>query len=87
MPMVWRRPERNLADAMAQIDAIDAARPLRRPTVDSEDHGVAFLQGDHRDARLHARPLFGQHEFAAVEILARRAQQDVATCSGKTCSP
>ena len=55
---------------MAQLDAIGAARALYRPAVDRAHHRVAKAQGHHRRARLHARALLGQHELAAVEILA-----------------
>ena len=65
------------ADAVAHGDAIGAARALhraararrrsrRRPGARRHDLG----------ARLHARPLLGQHELAACEVAARLGQQD-----------
>ncbi len=58
------------ADAVPHIDAIDAARALHRTVLDGENHGVALAQRYDFRPRLHARPLFGQHELAAGEIAA-----------------
>src|SRR3546814_7374583 len=46
-----------------------------RPRIHRENHRVALRQRHDRGARLHPRPLLGQHEFAAGEILPRRRQQ------------
>ncbi len=64
------------AHAVAQVDAIDAARALHRSAVDRENHRVALCQRHHFRARLHARPLFRQNELPAREIAPRRRQQD-----------
>jgi adenine-specific DNA-methyltransferase len=61
------------ADPVAQVDAIGPARALDGPMVDGEGDRVAAAERHHLDARLHARPLLGQHELAAGEILAGRA--------------
>ena len=63
------------ADAMAQINAIEPARPLHRPVMHSKCHRVALPQRHHFGPRLHPRPLLGQHEFAAGEIATRFRQQ------------
>ncbi len=44
--------------------------------VDGEDHRVALPQWNHLRARLHARPLPGEHKLAASEVLAWLRQQD-----------
>ena len=59
------------ADAMAQINPVEPARPLHRSVMHSKSHRIALPQRNHFGARLHARPLFGQHELAAGEILPR----------------
>src|SRR3954447_19867752 len=56
------------ADAVAQVDAIKSAAALDRTVMHRKRHGVALTQGHHLGARLHARALLGQHEFAAREI-------------------
>ena len=58
----------DLADAMAQINAIEPARPLHRAVMHSKCHRVALPERHHFRPRLHPRPLFGEHEFAAGEI-------------------
>jgi hypothetical protein len=63
------------ADPMTQIDSIDPTRPLHRTLMNSESHGVALSQRNNLRSRLHARALFGQHEFAAREIFFRFRQQ------------
>ena len=44
--------------------------------MDSKNHRIALGERHHFGAALHARALFGQHEFAAGEILAGLGQQD-----------
>ncbi len=61
---------------MAQIDAISPPRSLHRPLAHRKDHAVTLAERRDLGARLHARPLLGQHEFAAGEILARLGEQD-----------
>jgi hypothetical protein len=75
-----------LADAVTHVDAVGAARAPHRPAVDREYDGVAFPQRRHRDARLHARALFGQDEFPTREVFARLAKQ-CRDLQWKTCSP
>ena len=43
--------------------------------VDRKDPGSAPAERDHLGARLHARPLLGEHEFAAQEVSSRRGQE------------
>src|ERR1700694_5125757 len=64
------------AHPMAQVNAIESARPLHRPVMHGKNHGVALTQRQHLGARLHSWPLLGQHEFAAGEIAVRFRQQD-----------
>src|SRR5262245_31908070 len=56
--------------------AVIAARALHRPLIDGEDDGVALLERHDLAARLHARPLLDQHEFATRELAAWLAQED-----------
>jgi hypothetical protein len=71
---------------MAQIDTIEAARPLHGAMMHGKRHRIALPERHHLGPRLHSRPLLGQHELAAFEI---RPGSDnrIATCSGNTCSP
>src|SRR5258708_22949429 len=64
------------AHAVAQINAIEPARPLYRPVMHGKSHRIALREPHHLGPRLHPRPLLGQHEFAAGEIAARFRQQD-----------
>src|SRR6266436_3513908 len=66
----------DLADAMAQINAIESARPLHRPVMHGKGHRIALSQRHYFGPRLHSRALLGEHEFAAGEITARFRQQD-----------
>ena len=43
---------------------------------DGENHAFALHEGDHLDARLHARALFGQDELAASKVAFRLTQQE-----------
>ena len=63
------------ADAVAQVDAIAAAGTAHRPVMHCEYRGIAAAERHDLGARLHARPLFGEHEFAAGKIIARLRQQ------------
>src|SRR6266850_1508549 len=45
------------ADAMAQINAIEPARPLHRPVMHSKGDRIALLERNHLGPRLHPRPL------------------------------
>ena len=64
------------AHAVAQIDAIGPARPLHGAVAHGEDDPVALRKRRDLRARLHARALLGQHEFAAAEIMARLGEQN-----------
>src|SRR5262245_4146334 len=59
------------AHAMAQVDAIHAARALHRPMMDREDHAVSLAERHNLSARLHTRSLLREHEFAAREVVSR----------------
>ena len=60
----WRSATRNGPRAPAP-----AAR-------DGEDHAVPLPEAHDLGARLHPRPLLGQHELAAGKIPPRRGEQD-----------
>jgi hypothetical protein len=64
------------AHAMAEIDAIDAARPGDRPMMNRENNSATLAKGHDFGARLHAWPLLRHDEFSALEILARLGQQN-----------
>jgi hypothetical protein len=64
------------AHAMSQVHAVGAARALRWPIAHREDHAVAPSKRHHFGARLHPRPLLGQPELAAREVLLRLRQQN-----------
>src|SRR5579863_8274735 len=64
------------ADAVAQIDPVDASRALDRPVVNGEQNRVALREGNHLHATLHARALLGQDEFAAGKIPVRGGEED-----------
>src|ERR1700682_640552 len=66
----------DLADAMTQVNPIEPARPLHWSKMHGKSHGIALGERHHFGARLHPRPLLGQHEFAAGEIPARFREQD-----------
>jgi hypothetical protein len=63
-------------DAVPQVDAVYAARSLHRPMMDCEDHSIATLKWHDFRSRLHARPLFGDDELAASEIVLGLRQQN-----------
>ena len=86
MPSVCRLPERNAAHAMPQVYPVRAARAAHRTLSHGEDHAVALPERHHLRARLHARALLRQYEFAAREI-APGTESRKATCSGNTRSP
>ena len=68
-------PFEDPADAVAQLRAVVAPLALHRTAVDREDDGIALAQRHDRGARLHARALLGQHEFATAEVDPRLRQQ------------
>ena len=59
------------ADAVAQVDTVRAARALHRAMMHGEGDRVALSERDNLGTRLHARPLLGEHELAALEIAPR----------------
>src|SRR5260221_14184264 len=67
---------KDAADAVLHLDAIAAARSLHRPVVQGEDHATTLLQWNDARSGLHARPLFGEHEFAACKIPLRFREQE-----------
>ena len=61
---------------MAQVNAVESARPLYRPVMHGKGYRIALRERHHFGPRLHPRPLLGQHEFTAGEIAPRFRQQD-----------
>src|SRR6185437_1478015 len=49
---------------------------LHRPLAHGEDHAVALGEAHHLGARLHARPLFGQHELTALKVASGLGEED-----------
>ena len=76
IPRVKRSPLLIAADAVAERHPVRPARALRRPVAHGEDHAVALPEAHDLGARLHARPLLGQHELAAGKIPSGRGEQD-----------
>src|SRR5687767_5895710 len=66
----------NYAHTVTHRSPIPAAGPAHRPAIDREQDRIALSKRDRRPARLHARSLLSQQEFAALEILARPRKQD-----------
>jgi len=64
------------ADTMAHADTIDSALPSYRALIDGEDYPLPLTERYNFDARLHPRALFGQDEFAPLEILLGQAEQN-----------
>ncbi len=61
---------------MPQVYPVCAARALHGSLPDGEDHTIAAGQWDDFGARLHARALLGNDEFAASEIEAGLGEQE-----------
>src|ERR1700739_358895 len=59
------------AHAMAQVNTVGAARPLHRAMMHSKGDRISLRERHHFGARLHTRPLLGQHEFATSKIAPR----------------
>src|SRR5690242_5680036 len=55
-------------DAMSEIDAVVPARAAHRSVMDRKHNTVALLERHDFGTGLHARPLLGEHEFAAGEL-------------------
>lgn len=64
MPQTASHP----AHAMAECGAVDAARALHRALMHGEHIGITLPERHDRGAGLHARPLLGDDELAALEI-------------------
>jgi hypothetical protein len=64
------------AHPVAQVDAIVAARPSHWTMADGKDDAVPLAERHDLDARLHARPLLGQHELATGEVSIRPREQE-----------
>src|ERR1700751_1836008 len=69
-------PRPKAAYPVTQIDAINTPCSLNRSMMHRERHRVTLAKWNHLWPRLHARPLFGEHEFAAREIPLRFREQD-----------
>src|SRR5688500_9786912 len=72
--MAPSRPD--LAYPVTQRHPVVAFGPALRPAVHGKDHGIAPRQRDDLDAGLHARPLLGDGELAALEFPAGLREQD-----------
>ena len=68
-------PGEYLADAVAQLHPIVAARAAHWSAVDSEDDGISLGEWHHGSARLHSRTLLCQHELAPCEIVQRLGEE------------
>ena len=85
-PSVCAPAGTDAAHAVTQVDAIGAAGALDRPVMDREDDAVAAAERHDLGARLHARPLLGQHDSPPVKSRPG-SESGNATWSGNTCSP
>jgi len=65
----------NRADAVSHHHPVIAASAGHGTLRHSDDGRVTLVQGDNPWSRLSAWALFREHDFAAVEVLARSAQQ------------
>ena len=61
---------------MAQVHAVVALRSLYRAVMDGKGYGIALPKRHDFSTALQARPLLGEHELAASEILARLREED-----------
>src|SRR5262245_39529772 len=69
-------PGTEAAHTVAEVHAIAALRPLHWPVVDGKGYGITLPKRHDLGAALHARPLLGQDELAAGEVLAGLGQED-----------
>ena len=69
-------PRPDAADAVAEIDAIRAARTLRGPVVNRENNAVSLTKRYHHRPALHARALLRHDELTTGEVHARVGQQN-----------
>src|SRR3989442_12798646 len=63
------------AHTVTCIHAIAPAAALHRPMTDRKDHAAATFERQDFSPRLHSRPLLGQHELAAREVVAGLGEQ------------
>ena len=66
----------NAADAVAEIDAIVAARAFHRAVACGEHNRLALIRSDHLGFGLGAGLLLDEEEFAAFPIAPRLAEQE-----------
>src|SRR4051794_35415849 len=64
------------AHPVPQIDTVHATRAAHRSMMNGKNAPTARAQRNDLRPRLHARPLLGEHEFTAGEILAGLRQED-----------
>ena len=64
-------PRPDPADAVAQVNAIRAARTLHRPVVNRENNAVSLTKRHHHRPALHARALLRHDELTTGEVRAR----------------
>jgi len=62
-------PAPHATHAMPQVHAIYAAGSFYRPMMDGEYHCITLPERYYLGARLHPRPLLGEDELAAGEVL------------------
>ena len=62
------RATAHAAHTMTEIHPVVALRAPHWTAMDCEGHRITLAKGNDFDTALHARPLFGQDEFAAHEI-------------------
>src|SRR5438046_2843966 len=63
-------------DAVAHVDAVDAAYALHGSVSDREDHGLSTLERHDLRSRLLARALLGEDELATGEIVVGPREQE-----------
>ena len=63
------------ADPVAHVGTVVAARARHRPVTGGEDDRLALIEMHDAAPRLGPRPLLDEQELAALEILARLAQE------------
>jgi hypothetical protein len=62
-------PRMEPAYPMAHVDLICPASTAHRPMMNRKNDALPLTKRNYFGARLHARALLGQHEFAASEVL------------------
>ncbi len=68
MPRVCSPPGPHAAHTVTQIHAVLTSRAMHWPMMDREDNRITLRKRYDFDARLHARPLLGEHEFTASKV-------------------